>query len=284
MSKVLQELNDEELQYIINKLERHLPRLIKDLYFILTAQRLRSSSADNFPIFYKYSEGLMENCTIFGITKEGDHKVWLFTLQDSLQELTECLEKTKLINWDKVSFVTVHRAMTLPIFEHIKKNNLKLLDDEQGSYYWMMKENALNLNIEIPNGTYVKRLSDADSHFCNNIWNFRKENSEPFVRSLINVNGGYGLFDETSNELLCFALINDHSAVGLLTTIERFRGKKYGQLIAKYVSLKISETLNLHPTVYINDVNPISRRIFERIGFQKIGDMNWIEVRKNLNK
>ena len=124
----------------------------------------------------------------------------------------------------------------------------------------------------------MRKLEENDSEVCNSIWQYSYSGSESFIRSLILINGGYGLFDKTSNQLLSFAIINDHFATGALTTINEARGKKYGELVAKMMTIKIAEDLDLTPTVFINSKNVPSLNLYKKLGYQKIGDCNWVVV------
>lgn len=152
--EILREISDAEIAYIVSELEQRMPYAIKDLYYILAAKRSKEM-ARNFinisdkilPTFYVPRNGLKENCTIFGITTS-DHTVWFFTLEASLQELRDCLEKTMLIRWnDGVLFVTIHSEHIQPIMECVEKNGYKLKSDEPASYYWLQKDEALKYQI-----------------------------------------------------------------------------------------------------------------------------------------
>lgn len=135
-------------------------------------------------------------------------------------------------------------------------------------------------NRSIPDGTYVKSLTADDASFCNNLWNYHYEGSENFIRSLIVLNGGWGLYEDSNDELLSFATINDHFATGILNTVKHARGKKFGEFMAKFLAVKIVEKLNLDPTCYINAFNVPSMKLFEKIGYRKVGPCNWIQVGK----
>lgn len=152
---ILRKSSESEVNFIIDKLKENLPHHIKDLHFMLAAKR-SSDLSKNFsnvsdkllPTFYTHRNGLKENCTVFGITGERDHAVWFFTLQKSLQEVTECLEKTKLIRWnERVLFVTVHKRQTQPVLDVIAANNYELQQNEDAVYYWLPKAEALKFDI-----------------------------------------------------------------------------------------------------------------------------------------
>jgi RimJ/RimL family protein N-acetyltransferase len=130
----------------------------------------------------------------------------------------------------------------------------------------------------IPEGTFVRKLEENDSKLCNGLWAYRSLTSEAFIRSLIQINGGYGLFNSITKELLSFAVINDHFATGMLTTVEPARGKKYGEFMAKLLTVKIAEDLDLIPTVYIDSKNVPSNNLYQKLGYERIGDCNWIVI------
>jgi len=91
------------------------------------------------------------------------------------------------------------------------------------------------------------------------------------------VHGGYALKDKNSNELLSFAIINDHLAIGVLVTVKKAQRKGYGETIVKYLAKQLSES-DLNPHVYINKKNEKGFKLFHKLGFIKIGDSNWITV------
>lgn len=122
----------------------------------------------------------------------------------------------------------------------------------------------------------MRKLQEEDSKLCNSLWAHRSPTSESFIRSLILINGGYGLFSKLNNTLLSFALINDHFSIGALTTDEHARGKKYGEFIAKLLTLKIAEEMKVPPTCFIDNPNIPSTNLFNKLGYKKISDSNWI--------
>lgn len=89
---------------------------------------------------------------------------------------------------------------------------------------------------------------------------------------------GFGLFDSSTDELLSFALINDHLATGVLTTVERARRKGFGEMMAKLLSRKIVENFDLDPTAYIDLTNVPSLKLYAKLGYKKIGECNWIVI------
>jgi Domain of unknown function (DUF5645) len=153
---ILKEITENELDYVVDRLREKLPYTIRDLYFILAARRnkelakkISNISVKLLPVFYNHRNGLKENCTIFGITGEEDHTVFVFTFDETLKELRECLDQTKLIRWtQRVLFPTIHYEHTEPVLDQLKKLEVELSWNEHAAYYWLSKDEALQFDIK----------------------------------------------------------------------------------------------------------------------------------------
>lgn len=121
-------------------------------------------------------------------------------------------------------------------------------------------------------------MSAEDIQACMNLWSWCYESSEEFFLSLVHVNGGFGVFDESTGELLSFGLINDHLAIGGLNTVEKARGRKFAEIIAKLLTRKLVEEMDLNPTTYVDNTNVPSFKLFEKLGYRKAADCNWIFI------
>lgn len=121
----------------------------------------------------------------------------------------------------------------------------------------------------------MRQLESNDAEFCNNLWKFKDEKSELWIRSLLEVHGGYALIDETTKEILSFVLISSQYAIGGLTTVEKARRKGYGEFMVKLLSKKLVER-GFTPLAYIADNNDRSLKLFDKLGFKRVGGSNWI--------
>lgn len=148
-----------------------------------------------------------------------------------------------------------------------------------------MKIQRKNIKVlifnSIPDGTYLRQLKGEDSESCNTFYEYKNSTSVALIESLILINGGYGLFSIESNELLSFALINDHFAIGMLYTVVNARGKKYGEFIAKLLSLKIAQDFQVSPICFVHPSNTASNKLFVKLGYKIIGNCNWVEIDNN---
>jgi GNAT superfamily N-acetyltransferase len=123
----------------------------------------------------------------------------------------------------------------------------------------------------------LEPLREEDAILCNSLWKYKSKHSEAWVKSLILVHGGVAIRERSSRELLSFGIINDHLAIGMLTTIEKAQRKGYGEIISKYLIKKSAEG-GITPTVYIDNDNPVGFNLFKKLGFRRIGGSNWILI------
>ncbi|CRK89759.1 CLUMA_CG003534, isoform A [Clunio marinus] len=283
---ILRELNDEELQYIMENLESKLPDTLMELNYILTVKRnkdlvknIEHVSESFLPTFYTHRKGKKENCTFFAITGANDHRVWIFSYEESLREVKECLEQTSLIRWkDKIFFDVVNKKIASRIIEHINQNKFNLKLSVEGSFYYLEKEKVNQFDLNIPDGTYLKKLTENDAKYCASTWEWSSDTTENFVKTIILLDCAYGICDKSTDEILSFGIINHFSAISMLYTVEHARGKHYGELIAKYLAVKIVENFDLAPNCCITGSNIASEKLFDKLGYVHICDVSRIIV------
>lgn len=121
----------------------------------------------------------------------------------------------------------------------------------------------------------MRELNGNDAKFCNSLWIFKNEQSELWIKSLIEIHGGYALIDEKSKEILSFIFISSQYAIGGLTTAENARRKGYGEVLVKYLAKKLAKS-DLIPYAFVANNNQRSLNLFLKLGFKRIGGSNWI--------
>jgi hypothetical protein len=123
----------------------------------------------------------------------------------------------------------------------------------------------------------MRKLESSDAEFVNSNWTFRDEKSEIWVESLICINGGYALIDEITKEILSYAILNDHTGIGVLTTIEKAKRKGYAEAVTKFVAKEITSR-GISPIAFIQDKNFKSINLFQKLGFKRVGGSNWLII------
>lgn len=121
----------------------------------------------------------------------------------------------------------------------------------------------------------MRELKGTDAKFCNDLWLFKNEQSENWIKSLIDIHGGYALIDEKSKEILSFILITSQYALGGLTTVEEARRKGYGEVLVKHLAKELARR-DFIPFAYVANDNQKSINLFLKLGFERIGGSNWI--------
>lgn len=121
----------------------------------------------------------------------------------------------------------------------------------------------------------MRELKNSDAKFCNDLWLFKNEQSEHWIRSLLEVHGGYALIDEKSKEILSYVLITSQYAIGGLTTVVKSRRKGYGEVLVKFLAKELARR-DLIPFAYVANDNQKSLNLFQKLNFTRIGGSNWI--------
>jgi hypothetical protein len=137
----------------------------------------------------------------------------MFTLEESLSELKQCLEKTKLIKWEKFPLLTSTHERFLPLVQEIfelKRVEIRL--HNPCSCIYMDKETAQTYEIEIPENVTLKPLTPEDHKLINDEWPYKYPLSDSFIESMIILNGGLGIYSENGQllswilQIECFGL------------------------------------------------------------------------------
>lgn len=68
--------------------------------------------------------------------------------------------------------------------------------------------------FSIPDEYFFGVLDEHHATTINDSWMYRNECSYSNIRSLLLLNGGLGLFEKSTNNILAWILTNDHFAFG----------------------------------------------------------------------
>lgn len=112
---------------------------------------------------------------------------------------------------------------------------------------------------------------------------FKNEQSEIWIKSLIEIHGGFALIDANSKQILSYVLISSQYAIGGLTTVENAKRKGYAEVLVKHLAKELAKR-DFIPYVYVADTNQKSMNLFKKVGFQKIGGSNWIYVGSSIKQ
>lgn len=135
---------------------------------------------------------------------------------------------------------------------------------------------TISLYSRIPVGFYVAPLKEEDVQVINPIWpHYREHISEIYLKKLIRLNGGFGLYRKDNDGLCSWIIKNNYGGLAILQTIEECKKKGYASIMAKYFSKHWAER-GIDVFCFIMIKNTPSQRLFEKIGYEKEHGLNWI--------
>lgn len=166
--------------------------------------------------FYRHRNGNIEWKTIIGLTGDKEYTIFVMTLEESLNELRECLEQTNIIKWHQLPLcVAIHERFHEVMFAVFAKNNLNVRFNNRCSTFWMDQSKASSVDFTIPSDVELSELNVSNYVQMNESWPYRYPGSEIFIRSLIQLNGGLGVY--LSGELIAWMLHIECFGIGRCT-------------------------------------------------------------------
>lgn len=229
--------------------------------------------------FYRFRDGEEKNKTLIGITGDKEYSVFVMSLDESLTELRECLTTTKLIQWGKLPLiVALHRRFHKMMYEILEMKNVRVRIDNYCSTIWMDKAKALNYELSIPDSVELKELNVTDFQLINDLWFYKYPGSDRFIKSLIQLNGGLGIYD--NKKLVSWILQVECFGLGLLQTHEEHQGKGYARLLTRAMTRKISEDHDEDTILFASYGKPKTVDLYIRYGFKHVSYTHWLYLKK----
>lgn len=121
---------------------------------------------------------------------------------------------------------------------------------------------------------YLAPLNTSHAEIMNSVWPHKYENSEKYLATVLELNGGIGLFSKQDNELRSWILKNYFGGLGVLQTANEHRRKGYGTLITKIFSKMLAEE-GYDISAFIVRKNVASQKMFTGLDFENIIPVTW---------
>lgn len=162
---------------------------------------------------YTHKDGKLENCTIISLSNELEYRVYMYS--NCSNELKECIDKTQRINWKLNPIFQAFQKKHHTIIKEIEKEkNLDVIYEVFDYCLYASQEKVKKFDIIIPLDVYVDNLKLEHVEIVNDTWPHKYPGSHDLIRSLILLNDTAGIFSKETNQLLCWALINDQFELG----------------------------------------------------------------------
>ncbi|XP_055537532.1 uncharacterized protein LOC129725559 [Wyeomyia smithii] len=221
----------------------------------------------------------LETGTFVAVTKNEDPNVYFHSLTEEPAQLEKYLCETKRIDWTASPvFSCVSDQFADTLANVLRKFNCKydLLSD--CSYYKLSHELAVQCQFQIPEDLVMKPLEPRCASVMNERWPHRYPNSQKYIEMLIKFNGGYGLFNKESNDLVGWVLKNEFAGIGHLQVMPEYRQRGLGEVLTKAISKRIALEDKGDVNGFIVDENLGSIRLLKKIGYQKVAGSNWVRA------
>jgi ribosomal protein S18 acetylase RimI-like enzyme len=202
------------------------------------------------------------------------YQLFIYSLDKSADRLERAL---CLLDWSKgfkvSSFLKRHRQAVVNV---VKKKHLQQEYDSLTYLYYLPKDEALKLEITLPEDFKLDNLSQEDALKANKVWPNKHEGSEFFLKRLAAWNPNVGLYDDKGVLVAwCFQL--QAGPLGALQVDENHFQRGFGTIVAKAMAKKLAES-GKDTFALVGQQNIPSQKMFEKIGFKHVDDAYWLRT------
>lgn len=227
--------------------------------------------------FYKNRFGKLENRSLIGITGDKEYSIFIMSLDKS--ELYQALMKTKLIKWHQLPlFVAVHRNFHELMHEIFESKNVRVRIDNSCSTMHMNKQETSNYDFSVPDNVEMRSLKVENYKLMNDIWPYKYPGSECFIKSIIKLNGGLGVYK--NDELLSWILQVECFGLGFLQTLDEHQGKGYARLLTRTMARRIGLELNEDVILFASHSKPKTVDLYIRYGYKHVSHTHWFYLKQ----
>lgn len=145
------------------------------------------------------------------------------------------------------------------------------------------KETKFKIFFRCASDVYIKKLEPIAAKQINAVWPHRFVDSDKYLGGFIDVNGGYGVFLKSTNEMVAWVIKHAWGHLAMLQTEEEHKRKGYASLVIKALSKEIGEEGHW-PIATVLLQNEKATNTFKKLGFSNIGICHFVIVDTRFNK
>lgn len=199
------------------------------------------------------------------------YQLFLYTLAANISVLERALH---LLDWSRgfkvSSFLARHRNAVINV---IDAKGLRKEYDSCTYLYYMAREDSAKLEVNVPQGFRLGKLSPEDAAKADVVWPNRHCGSLFFLRRLAAWNPNVGLYNN-SGELVAWCFRLQAGPLGALQVDERHLKRGYGSIVTAAMAKQLAE-LNQDCFALVGNANVPSKRMFEKLGFRHTDFAYW---------
>ncbi|XP_064211485.1 uncharacterized protein LOC135265202 [Tribolium castaneum] len=276
---ILAEIPTEDLPKLALLFEKHVDWAPHVSNLIKTGICLKQSHKYcNYITFLSVETAWTEDGTIIILQTFHCYNIFVFTLDEQCINLRRGLSSTNLLNYknEHAVFFCVHEKHIPVINQVITDLNLKATKSHV-PYLMYALAPEVGRKTGTPSGVKVQKLHLGLVEQINSAWPYNFKGSEDYIGSLIEMYGGYGLFLDETNELVAWILRYNLGHVGILQTKDKYKKRGFGTHVTKVLVDNIVKEGN-RPFATISATNFVSVSLFERLGFENIGECSFFKL------
>ncbi|XP_017759984.1 PREDICTED: uncharacterized protein LOC108550689, partial [Eufriesea mexicana] len=284
---ILQPLPFENWSHLQNKTKYNWPIFAYYYYWIENAIKWKKKDP-NISIQIYCPHGNYEQGTFIGISNFAIYNVIIFTLDPNKEIINKVLTETNVIDYNQqVNFPAVHESFASNVLsatknlKHLKNVETKLI--LSFNFYFKSAEDCVKIENRIPDECYMKTLNKSDVPLIHSVWPHRDleypELSLKYLSTLVEFNGGLGLYLKKDDSLVSWAMQNDWHGLGMVQTLEKYRRKSYAKVVINALAKKFGEQ-GISTVLFIVKGNTASEILFKNLDWRIIAPITWLIFKK----
>ncbi|KAJ8924215.1 hypothetical protein NQ315_007006 [Exocentrus adspersus] len=271
---ILVDIPDEDLPKLAEMYKKHQDRAPHVYSTIMTGIEWRRKKNEKYMIFMSPKGCWEEDGTFIVLLTYNSFDIFCFSLGDG-ENIGEAFRRSKRLDprgykARQPLLYCVHQELYSPIREAIKEIGKTFSAEIPSHMFSISSEEALKYETQCPEQIYIKKLDKTHSDLINSLWPHRYENSEKHISLLIEMNGGYGLFSKSNNQLVSWVVISMLGQLTMLQTLESHKRKGYASILLRHASKELGKKgFSAFGTVVVGNAPSVA--MFEKAGFKNMG-------------
>jgi hypothetical protein len=275
---ILREIADETLPALAELYKKHVgwaPHVLSLIHMGIRWKR--SAKYRDCISFTSPNDSWERDGTIVVLFTNYCYNIFVFTLDEKCTNLREGLSRTNFIDYKnpQATFFCVHEKHVSTVMTIFEEKELNVDKTEAPYLMYALAAGKSEFSNEHPTGVYLRELDVESAAQIDSVWPYKYRGSQDYIASLIESNGGYGVFLKNGDEMVAWAVKHCLGHIGMVQTRENEKKKGYGLLVTKALAKEIVEE-GQRPFATIYAQNKASICMFEKLGFQKIGNCYFI--------
>ncbi|KAF2894192.1 hypothetical protein ILUMI_11982 [Ignelater luminosus] len=273
---ILQEISYIDIIKLKEIYKKYLPRTSHAYNYLNCVIKWKSSQNAKNYVTLMAPYGNWRKGTFIGIAECNCYEIFISTLEEDNEALCRALINTKKIIWNtRLLLYDVNSDLNRIAMKALEKTTFQFHEEFVCNLWGMSYKKARNLQINCPPEVYIDTLDSSHAELINFHWPHKYKDSENYIATLIEMNGGYGVFLKSNGALVTW-IVRNLLGLGILQTLDEYKRRGYGSLITKVLSKEIGKE-GLDPMGSVLKSNISSQRMFQNIGFEILGSVTFTE-------